>query len=138
MESVKVKDYMIYQPVTFAPDTLLAQAVTKLLNAKQIGAPVIDLKQNLLGFISEQDCLSFMLKGTYHCDMMTQVSDCMRKDVLSVHVNDSILEIAETMTAQKPKVLPVVDDDKVVGIITRSEVLSALCKHLSAEEKHAL
>ena len=138
MESIKVKDYMIYQPVTFTPDTLLAQAVIKLLDAKQLGAPVIDMKQKLLGFISEQDCLSFMLKGTYHCDMMTQVADCMKKDVLSVNMNDSILTIAEDMQPQKPKILPVIDDDKVVGIITRSEILSAICKHLSAEEKNAI
>ncbi|MBL6734352.1 MAG: CBS domain-containing protein [Shewanellaceae bacterium] len=134
MESLKVKDYMIYQPVTFNPETLLAQAATKLLHAKQLGAPVIDNKKQLLGFISEQDCMMIMLKGTYHCDMMMPVSDCMRKDVLSVGLHDSVLAIAESMTGQKPKVLPVVDDDKVIGIITRSEILTAICTHLNTKD----
>ena len=139
MQSVKVKDYMIYQPVTFTPETLLAQAVVRLLDSKQLGAPVIDAEQKLLGYISEQDCLSFMLKGTYHCDdMMTKVSECMRTDVLSADVNDSVLTLAETMTEKKPKVLPVVEDDLVIGIITRREILSALCKHLRSEEKNQL
>jgi CBS domain-containing protein len=138
MQSVKVKDYMIYQPVTFTPETLLAQAVVRLLDSKQLGAPVVDVDLNLLGYISEQDCISFMLKGTYHCDMMTKVSECMRTDVLSADVNDSVLTLAETMTEPKPKVLPVVEDNRVIGIITRREILSALCQHLSAEEKNQL
>lgn len=139
MESIKVKDYMVYQPTTFKADMALSEAVSLLHKEKQIGAPVVDKDCKLVGFISEQECLSYILKGAYHCDLMIKVSECMRLDVLSVKENDSILDIAELMTQDKPKILPVMDQDGyLLGIITRKEILAALCKHLNLMEKSQL
>lgn len=132
MESIKIKDYMTFQPLTLNKDTPLITAVESLFEHECLGAPVIDQQKKLIGFLSEEDCLSVMLKRTYHCDMMMKVSDCMRTEVLSVDIEANILAVAESMVGQKPKMYPVLDDDKVVGLITRTQILQAICKHLNS------
>ncbi|QYK02983.1 CBS domain-containing protein [Shewanella psychrotolerans] len=126
MESMKVVDYMDRQPVLLHPDMTLAAAVEKLLTQKKLGAAVVDLQGNLVGFLSQQDCLAVMLKSTYHCDLTANVSDCMRTDVLTVTKETPIISLAEQMLQAKPKIYPVIDQGRVVGIIDRNLVLRAI------------
>lgn len=126
MESMKVVDYMDRQPVLLHPDMTLAAAVEKLLTQKKLGAAVVDNEGNLVGFLSQQDCLAVMLKSSYHCDLTANVSDCMRSDVLSVTQDTPIITLAEQMLQAKPKIYPVVEQGKVVGIVDRNAVLKAI------------
>jgi len=132
MESVKVAQFMNKRPVTFKPDLPLAKAVEKLLNSKQTGGPVIDEHGILVGFISEQDCIRLMLETIYHCEDIGIVKDVMRTNVLAVSPDDSILELAQQMMREKPKLYPVVEHERVVGVITRRDVLKALASQLGA------
>jgi predicted transcriptional regulator len=102
MESLKVKDYMNSRPVTFDKHMSLSVALDKLLTAKQIGGPVIDEQKRVVGFLSEQDMIHKLLKVGYHCQDTHNVDDCMRPDVLTVSPEDSIIELAEVMSGQKP------------------------------------
>lgn len=126
MESIKVKDYMNKRPVTFSPDMPLSSALEKLLRSQQTGGPVIDANKHLVGFISEQDMLQQLLRDSYHCQDSHSVSDCMTPNALAVQSEDSIIKLAEMMIPTKPKLYPVVDDGKLVGIITRRDVLRAI------------
>ncbi|TKB46796.1 CBS domain-containing protein [Ferrimonas sediminicola] len=138
MESVKVQDYMERRPVWLSPETPLSVAVDTLLKARQPGAPVVDAEHHLVGFVSEQDCLSVLLASSYHCDITATVADCMRTDVLTVKPEDSVLALAELMLGQKPKIYPVVDEDRVVGMIDRSRVLNAISTHLKSCFRNAV
>lgn len=126
MDSMNVKEHMDRQPVMLTPLMSIATAVEKLLVNKKLGAPVVNFDGQLVGFLSQQDCLSVMLKSSYHCDLTAIVKDCMRTEVLSVEPNSSILALAEQMLGPKPKVYPVVDNGKVVGTINRTNVLAAI------------
>ncbi|NRA52605.1 MAG: CBS domain-containing protein [Gammaproteobacteria bacterium] len=133
MKSLKVSEYMTYQPATFKKDMPIAEAVELFLTKAQIGGPVLDDNKHVIGFLSEQDCLSTMLEATYFGESHTIVADKMRDEVLTVSPEDSILEIAKTMTGQKPKIYPVVDANNILlGIITRRDVLKAIDIHLNA------
>ncbi|PSW01127.1 CBS domain-containing protein [Photobacterium lipolyticum] len=138
MESLKVKDYMKLQPVTFDPKMSLSVALDKLLTSKQIGGPVVDEQKKVVGFLSEQDMIHKLLKVGYYCQDTDNVQDCMRSDVLTVSPEDSIIELAEIMSAQKPKIYPVVDpkNGKLVGVITRRDVLTAISTQIGACFKH--
>ncbi len=138
MESLKVKDYMNIRPVTFSESMSLSAALDKLLTAKQIGGPVINEHKQVVGFISEQDMIHKLLKVGYHCQDSHTVSECMRVDVLTVSGDDTIIVLAETMTGQKPKIYPVVDDGRLVGVITRRDVLTAISNQIGACFKHPL
>lgn len=127
MESLKVSDYMNQRPVKLHIDMPVAEAVERLLVGKQSGGPVIDNQDKVVGFLSEQDCLSQMITSSYYREQVCRVADIMTPDVLSVKGYDSILELAQAFIKEKPKIYPVVDDDGfLLGSINRSEVLNAI------------
>ncbi len=133
MESLKVEQYMNHYPVTFTPDMAVEEASLRFLKTKQIGGPVIDDNYQLLGFVSESDVLKKMIDTIYYNEHVADVKDIMRKDVLSVTPYDSVLELAQNMLKNKPKVYPVVDDDgNLLGTICRNDVLQAFDKHMRA------
>ncbi|NIY82220.1 CBS domain-containing protein [Vibrio hepatarius] len=137
MESLKVKDYMTLQAVTFTPDMSLSAALHKVLDSRYLGGPVIDENKKVIGFLSGQDLLEKLLKVSYYCQDTHIVRDCMHPGVLSVGPDTSIIALAEMMTQAKPKVYPVIDDNKkLVGIITRRDVLRAIGKNINECFKH--
>jgi predicted transcriptional regulator len=131
MESLQVKEYMNYYPVTFTPDMVIEEAAILFLKTKQIGGPVIDNKNQLIGFLSESDILAKMLGSIYHNEQTSDVAELMHKDALSVKPYDSVIELAQSMLGNKPKIYPVVDDaGRLLGTISRNDVLRAIDKHL--------
>ena len=133
MESVQIKEYMNHYPVTFTPEMVVEEASLRFLKTKQIGGPVIDSNNRLIGFLSESDVMATMLKSIYFNEHTSDVADLMRKDVLSVKPYDSVIELGQSMLQNKPKVYPVVDDDgNLLGTICRNDVLHALDMHLKS------
>ncbi|MDO6428482.1 CBS domain-containing protein [Thalassotalea sp. 1_MG-2023] len=136
MESIQVKDYMNYYPVTFTPDMVIEEASLRFLKTKQIGGPVVNDKNHLVGFLSESDIMRKMMESSYYSEHIADVAQLMRTEVLSVKPYDSVLELAQKMLGNKPKVYPVVDDDgHLLGTICRNDVLMAMDKHLRTKFK---
>ncbi|EGQ9350927.1 CBS domain-containing protein [Vibrio parahaemolyticus] len=137
MHSLKVKDYMTLQAVTFTKDMSLTAALNKVMQSVTLGGPVIDENEKVVGFLSEQDLLDKLVKASYHCQDTHTVQECMHEDVLSVSPEMSVIELADMMKVDKPKMYPVVDDrGKLVGIITRRDVLRAIGMTLNECFKH--
>ncbi|MDO3386425.1 CBS domain-containing protein [Gilvimarinus sp. SDUM040013] len=126
MHSILVRDYMQSDPVAFDRNTNLLQAVHKLLAAKMTGAPVIDESRTVIGFVSEQDCIKEILQGAFYCEDPPAVASVMSSQVLSFKPDHSVVEVAQQMITQKPKIYPVISEGKLVGVISRSDVLAAL------------
>jgi CBS-domain-containing membrane protein len=83
-----------------------------------------------------------MLESIYFNENVAIVRDIMSAQVLSVKPYESIIELGQTMIKAKPKVYPVIDDDgKLLGSISRNEVLQACYEHGRArhviEKEHA-
>ncbi|CAM3005975.1 MULTISPECIES: CBS domain-containing protein [Vibrio] len=136
MESLKVRDYMTLQAVTFKPEMSLSAALEKVMKSSYLGGPVINEKEQVIGFLSGHDLLDKLVKVSYYCQDTHIVSDCMHPDVISVGPDTSIIELADMMQVGKPKVYPVIDNGKLVGIITRRDVLRAVAKNLDDCFKH--
>ena len=142
-KSAVVRDCMSRKVVSFDVKDDVGDVVAVLLENKITGAPVLDENRNVIGFISEQDCIKEMLNTAFYCDLTANAGDVMIKEVLTVDVDTSISELAEQLTTNKPKMYPVVEQGKLVGIISRSDVLQELydasvrCHHLS-DKKTAL
>lgn len=127
MESLKVRDYMNRRSVKLSPDMTVAEAVERLLLSKQTGGPVLNKAKQVVGFLSEQDCLGQMITSSYYREQVARVEDIMQTSVLTVSGNSSIIELAQKMITEKPKVYPVVDDSgALIGSINRTEVLNAI------------
>lgn len=123
---IHVSDYMRPVSTVFHINTSIEEVVRTLCMNKVVGAPVVDDNKQLVGFITEQDCIKQMLNNTYYCDSHQVASDIMRHNPLSVSPDYDVLHLAEDMANKGPKIYPVVEDGKLVGIISRADVLKAL------------
>ena len=99
----------------------------ELIKKEVLGGPVVDNNNQLLGWISEQECLQVITKVVYHNERGATVNDIMQVDVLTVAEDQSVLSLAEKMNSAQPKNYPVVDhSNKVIGVITRRRVLESM------------
>lgn len=135
-QHIKIRDAMSHDSLKIETTTSVEEAAALLLKHKLPGAPVINERSELVGFISEHDLLKQLLDSSYHSSSKATVLDVMRVDVMTVSPDDSIIELAQTMShADKPKVYPVAEGDKLVGIITRGQLLQALIINRSQPSK---
>ena len=127
---------MSARPLSLTADMSLSAALDQFITSQHIGGPVVNEQREVIGFISEQDLIKSLLGVSYHCQDTHNVDDCMRPDVLTVSPEDSIIELAEIMSGQKPKIYPVVNNGLLVGVITRRDVLTAISTQIGACFKH--
>ena len=123
---LQIRDHMSRLTHSLTPRLGLAEALDKLHHSGLSGLPVLDEQKRLIGFLSEQDCIPSLLTGSYHCDTRTRVEDLMSHTPLSVGPDDSILDLARQMSEARPKIYPVLQGGKVLGIISRHQVMQAL------------
>lgn len=124
--SPTVRDYMSHKVVCFDLQDDVADIAATLLEKKVSGAPIVDRQGNVVGFVSEQDCIKEMLNTAWHCELTATAADVMHSEVLSVSPNMDVGDLAQQLCATKPKMYPVVEDGRLVGVITRSNVMQAL------------
>jgi CBS domain-containing protein len=126
LSSVTVKDYMTENVVTFTPDMNIMDAARIMINKRISGAPVLDKRGNIVGMLSEKDCLEVLLKAAYFEESGGKVSEYMTKGVRAVNMEDSLVDVARMFLKDAFKRYPVVRDNVLVGQISRRDVLKAL------------
>lgn len=126
LKSCLVKDYMTKTLVTFRPDMDVLDAIHALVKHRIAGAPVVDDAGNLVGMLSEFDCMKVALQAAYHSAYGGPVRDYMTKDVSTVNAEMSIVDLAQTFADKGYRRFPVTADNRLVGQISRRDVLRAL------------
>ncbi|MFP2768617.1 CBS domain-containing protein [Oceanisphaera sp. KMM 10153] len=117
---------------TLRAEMSITEALDRLLESGLSGLPVVDAQRQIIGFLSEQDCIPKLINASYHCDSRVTVNDLMRRDPLTVSANDDVFELARLMGGAKPKLYPVVENTKVIGIVTRHQVMLFLNRQLQS------
>lgn len=126
-KSVRVSDYMASKLVTFTPEMNIFSAVDKLLDHDIAGAPVVDHHGDLVGIISQTDCLQNVLKGSFYDDSSDTVAHYMQTEVDAVRVDDDIVSVAQKLIRNHRRRFPVLNDaGRLVGMITSSDVLRVI------------
>ena len=128
MRSLKVSDVMWNHIEPIRCGTPLTKVVKTLLHNHVTGLPVVDDHRHVLGFISEQDCIHSLLVSSYHCEGDPIVDDVMFRKPLTISPEMSVVDLAQNLGAGKPKVYPVVDHGKLIGIVTRTAILAELAR----------
>jgi CBS domain-containing protein len=126
LHSVAVKDYMSASLVTFTPDMNVLRAIHTMIEHRISGAPVVDERGNLVGLLSEQDCLKVALDAGYHGEYGGLVSEYMTREVRTVDADTSILEVAKLFLQEQLRRYPVMEGNRLVGQVSRRDVLKAL------------
>jgi len=128
LRSVELKDYMLHDPVKIKPDEDVFEAIHKILIYKVSGICVVDERDTLLGVLSELDCLRGILSNVYNENQHAgQAKDFMTKEVISVKMHDSIVDVATDMLEHKHRRRPVIDDEgRLIGQVTCRQLLRAV------------
>lgn len=126
VKSAHVKDYMSGKLVTFSPDMNVLDAIHELVQHGIAGAPVVDDHGNLVGMLSEFDCMNVVLSAGYHGEPGGPVSKFMTSDVETVNAEMSIVDLASLFLISGYRRYPVMKDNRLVGQISRRDVLRAL------------
>ncbi len=135
----KVRDYMVQASElhTLSPDVDIYDAVDFLLKHRISGAPVTE-GEKLVGILSEKDCLKLLAEGGVGADIPRgNVEQYMTRKVVSIPSKMDVYYAAGIFLRNHFRRMPIVDDDKLVGQISRRDILYALQQKLSEELKAA-
>jgi CBS domain-containing protein len=121
-----VADIMATRLVTFTPETSIHDAVRVLLDKRLSGAPVVDADGALVGMLSKKDCLKIVFSSRYHDDWGGPVSDFMSAPVETLDAGEDIVSAVESFLDSHYRRFPVLRDGKLVGQVSRHDVLKAL------------
>lgn len=126
LHSISVKDYMAANLVTLTPDMDVLDAIHKLVENVVSGAPVVDHYGNIVGILTEKDCMKVALSASYYEEAGGKVAEFMTKEVKTVDAEASLVEVAELFLNSPYRRFPVVEENRLVGQISRRDVLKAL------------
>jgi CBS domain-containing protein len=114
------QDIMTRNMVTVKPETPVREAIKILLEKRISGIPVVKDDMSLAGIITEKDLLQLAF---YDSMDDAVVSDFMSKDVITMKKDTDLLEICEFFMQNNYKRIPIVSDNKLVGVISRKDML---------------
>jgi CBS domain-containing protein len=124
--SIHARDYMARDIVTFTPDIDLMDAISILVDRRISGAPVVDATGNLVGVLSEKDCLKVGLEAGYYGERAGPVARFMNSPVETIDAQTPIAEVAKRFIETGRRRFPVLDGTRLVGQISRRDVLRAI------------
>ena len=119
----QVKDVMTQDVVALRPQQPFAQALALLARHRFRHLLVTDATAHLAGVISDRDLLRCMSRGT-DLERVT-VADVMRQAVVTVQPETLLSEAATQMLSRRINCLPVVENNRVCGILTSTDLLQA-------------
>ncbi len=125
--ALKVKDYMTTNLITFKPDQSVQEVVESLIKYKISGGPVVNEKHELVGIISEGDCLKQLSESRYY-NMPLQhdiVEKRMARNVETIDGNMDVFDAANKFLNSKRRRFPIVEKGKLVGQISQKDILKA-------------
>jgi acetoin utilization protein AcuB len=134
---------MSTRPVTITVDTPITDALRTMRQGGVRRLPVLDEAGKLVGIVSEKDLLvaspspvsSLTVSEVHYLLNHLLVSELMTQDVITIGPDTPVEEAARIMADHKIGGLPVMEDGRLVGIITETDVFTVLLELLGAREK---
>lgn len=109
--------------IVIRPQQTIKEAVNLMEKHNIGGLVVVDQDEKLVGIITERDLIRYA--ATENPSFSTKVSDIMTSRVIVGVLQDEINAVAHTMTEKRFRHLPVVEEEKLVGILTIGDVVKA-------------
>lgn len=117
---VAIRDIMTEQMIRVHPDTSVEEAASLLLRHGVSGLPVTHEDGRLAGVLSEYDLLEHLLRGAPDGESIGQY---MTANVRSVSPDDDAIQVARIFREEHFRRLPVVEDGRLVGLVSRRDLM---------------
>jgi len=128
MGPIVARDIMVGKLVVLSPHMGLREAAKLLLKNSVSGAPVVNAEGDLIGVFSEMDVMNALVDAVYEELPSSEVRSYMSTDVFTVSEDLDILSVAQIFRDKGYRRLPVVRDGKLVGQISRRDVMAAVVR----------
>jgi len=124
---LKVSDYMSRDLITFSPSQSVEEVINMLIKHRISGGPVVNDKNELVGIISEGDCIKQISESRYYNMPMEQntIDKHMVKNVETIDGNLDVFDAANKFLKSKRRRFPIVENGKLVGQISQKDILKA-------------
>lgn len=127
---ILVEDYMSRSLITFHKDQLVIEVMEALIKNKISGAPVVNERNELVGIISDGDCMKQISESRYYNmpigDM--KIEKFMETDIITIDKKANIFDCASLFYKHDCRRFPILEDGKLIGQISRKDVLCAALK----------
>ena len=120
MKTKKVSEIMTQGVVSVKPDMRLTEAIKVMLEHNVSAVPVVDAQQDLLGIITEYDIMNFAFSG--HA-AETTVAEVMIRDVVTFTPDTDVETLVNFCAKRRMHRMPIVEGKKVVGMVSRRDIL---------------
>ncbi|MDC7995110.1 CBS domain-containing protein [Altibacter sp. HG106] len=126
-ENIKVSDYMSTNLVTFRPQQSVLEVMNTLIKKKISGGPVVNDRNELVGIISEGDCMKQISNSRYYNQPMEdiKVEQHMATEVETIDGNMNIFDAADKFLTSRRRRFPIVESGKLTGLISQKDILKA-------------
>ena len=126
-ENITVSDYMTRKLITFKPDQPVLEVMNTLIKNKISGGPVVNEKNELVGIISEGDCMKQISESRYYNQPMDNITveQHMATNVETIDGNLNVFDAAQKFIQSKRRRFPIVENGKLIGQISQKDVLKA-------------
>jgi CBS domain-containing protein len=126
IRSYEVDDYMSVNPVKFTPETDIFDAIHVLLQRKVSGGTVVNEKDEVVGVISELDCLRAIINTAYYHEGGGTVGDFMTSGTIEfLDPHTGLIDAAQILLGKKHRRMPMILEGKFYGQISARSILQA-------------
>lgn len=127
---IKVSDYMSRDLITFKVEQSIGNVIDTLIKHRISGGPVVNDNNELIGIISEGDCIKQISESRYYNMPMNRdsIEKYMAKDVETIDGNMNVFDAANKFLQSKRRRFPIVENGKLVGQISQKDILIAAMK----------
>jgi len=122
-----VTKYMSKDVVSFKTDQPIVEAIDIMLELRISGGPVLDDNGQLVGILSEKDCLKIIVESAYYNQPSQKniVGNYMSKNVATVDISKDVLEVANLFLSSNFRRYPVIENGQLKGQVSRRDIMKA-------------
>jgi CBS domain-containing protein len=128
-----VADVMTKNPLTILPESMIPKAARLMLENKITALPVME-NGKLVGILTNSDLLRFILAEYPGLGKEIFVKNCMTDEVVAIEKETSLLEAHRLMGTKRIRSLPIIENGTLVGLVTRTDLMSSDPSKLAAKK----
>lgn len=133
----KVSDIMTRNPITITPQGLIPKAARIMLENKITALPVVE-NGKLVGILTNSDLMSFVINESSSLKKILLVKQYMTDEVVTIDPDTTLLEAHRLVGIKRIRSLPVVLEDRVVGLITRTDLMTSDPSRMTSQNNQKL